>query len=65
VSLSVGHRAALPWALGAGGFGQRARVDMSAPAPSVPSPASAKRRVLFAARPSLVRAAQLAVAARL
>ncbi|NUO50248.1 MAG: hypothetical protein HOV80_15445 [Polyangiaceae bacterium] len=65
VSLSVGHRAALPWALGAGGYGQRARVDVSAPAPSVPSPKAAKRRVLFAARPSLVRAAQLAVTARL
>lgn len=65
VSLSIGHRAAIPWALGAGGYGQRARVDVTAPAPSLPSPLTAKRRTLFAARPSLVRAAQLAVAARL
>lgn len=64
-SLCVGHRASLPWALGAGGFGQTAHVDISAPAPSLGSPASAKRRVLFVARPTLFRAAQLAVAARL
>ncbi len=65
VSLSVGHRASLPWALGAGGYGQRARVDVSAPAPTLGSPGSAKRRTLFATRPTLLRAARLAVTARL
>ncbi len=65
VSLCLGHRASMPWALGAGGFGETARVDVSSGAPAVATPQAAQRRALFAARPSLFTAARLAVGAQL
>jgi len=63
-SVSVGHRAGMPWALAAGGLGQRGRADFATAVPAPDTPAGARRRAAFAARPTLVSAIGVAVRAR-
>ncbi len=64
-SVTVGHRASMPWVFGCGAFGQRARLDFWTAVPALDTPSSARQRVSATARPSAAAAVKRAVLSRI